>query len=518
MKEELANDGSTLADIKKDIEMDDSHKEEALTKRQIQGWLAYAVAAEPYSVVCISALAPIVLEALASGYGRQTDNKDQPCDTSVVDYKCEVKVGSIWLDTASFSLYCISVSVFLQAFIFISMGALADHGTRRKTFLLFFSFLGSISTILFASISSSAYHLFWFAGVLVIISNVAFGASWVLYYAFIPTIARDHPEVVESRHRVKKGIETWADHQFIRDKVSNSLSSHSMAIGYAAGVGLLIVAAGIALAMGQSTYSLQLGMALTGLWWFGVSFFTMKYMPAQPGTPLTTKTNLFLYSWKRLGRTLREAKSLKETFKYLVSWFILSDGSSTIISLAIFMGKKKFTLGNTKLMIGAIVVPLAALVGTYLWLWVQRRFNMSSKQTLLWISVLFCAVPIYVLFGFSNIFGLVHEVEIWPILIYFGLMLGATQSFSRVLYAALIPKGKESEFFSLYGITDKSSSWLGPLITGAIIEHNDTRWGFVFPLVMMVVPLVIISWVDVERGILDAEKFSEEHTDDRDGL
>lgn len=470
------------------------------------------------------------------------------------------------------------------------MGALADHGTRRKTFLMTFSFIGSISTILFASITSTAYRkysivnrfgwkfdphlgkqeklkersyelvawrevcdprtdvtlsrhipalppiqrislltfllfsphrsldLFWFAGVLVIISNVAFGASWVLYYAFIPTIARDHPEVVEVRRNVANGLESWADYQFVRDRVSNTLSAHSMAVGYGAGVSLLIVAAGIAVVMGQTTYSLQLGIALTGVWWFCVSFFTLKYMPAQPGTPLSGNVNLFFYSWRRLGRTLYQAKSLKETFKYLISWFILSDGSSTIISLAIFMGKKKFLLNNTQLMVGAIIVPFAALVGTYLWLFVQRTAKLTSKQTLLYISALFCVVPIYVLIGFSGKFGLVYEIEIWPVLVYFGLMLGATQSFSRVLYASLIPKGKESEFFSLYGITDKSSSWLGPLITGAIIENNDTRWGFVFPLAMMVIPLVIISWVDVERGIKDAEKFSDEHTDAKDGL
>ncbi|KAF9577123.1 hypothetical protein BGW38_007867, partial [Lunasporangiospora selenospora] len=58
-----------------------SASDKVLTKREIQGWLAYAVAAEPYSVVCISALAPIVLEALSSGYGRQADNRDLPCDT-----------------------------------------------------------------------------------------------------------------------------------------------------------------------------------------------------------------------------------------------------------------------------------------------------------------------------------------------------------------------------------------------------------------------------------------------------
>ncbi|KAG0337858.1 Autophagy protein 22 [Podila horticola] len=462
MKAEYIDEGA-VADVKKDVETSSAHSDKVLTKREIQG-----------CVVCISALAPIVLEALASGYGRQTHDKNLPCDT------CEVQVGSLWLDTASFSLYCISVSVFLQAFIFI--------------------------------------NLFWFAGVLVIISNVAFGASWVLYYAFIPTIARDHPEVVEVRRNVANGLESWADYQFVRDRVSNTLSAHSMAVGYGAGVSLLIVAAGIAVVMGQTTYSLQLGIALTGVWWFCVSFFTLKYMPAQPGTPLSGNVNLFFYSWRRLGRTLYQAKSLKETFKYLISWFILSDGSSTIISLAIFMGKKKFLLNNTQLMVGAIIVPFAALVGTYLWLFVQRTAKLTSKQTLLYISALFCVVPIYVLIGFSGKFGLVYEIEIWPVLVYFGLMLGATQSFSRVLYASLIPKGKESEFFSLYGITDKSSSWLGPLITGAIIENNDTRWGFVFPLAMMVIPLVIISWVDVERGIKDAEKFSDEHTDAKDGL
>ncbi|KAF9360496.1 Autophagy protein 22 [Mortierella sp. NVP85] len=509
------------AEIHGDLEMSGSslgsqHDPKVLTKREIQGWLAYAVAAEPYSVVCISALAPIVLEALASGYAWQHDNKSIPCDTNQEDYKCVVKVGSLWLDTASFSLYCISVSVFLQAFVFISMGALADHGTRRKTFLLTFAFIGAISTILFAVIRTNS--LYWFAGVLVIISNVAFGASWVLYYAFIPTLARDHPEVVDAKRNVEAGIGSWADYQFVKDKVSNSLSSHSMAVGYGAGVALLIVAAGIALAMGQTTYSMQLGMALTGLWWFLVSFFTLKHLPPQPGLPLTGHVNLFLYSWVRLGKTLREAKSLKETFKYLVSWFILSDGSSTIISLAIFMGKKKFLLNNTQLMIGAIMVPLSALVGTYMWLFIQRHFKLTSKQTLLAISAAFALVPVYVLIGFSNVFGLVHSVEIWPTLVYFGLMLGAFQSFSRVMYASLVPKGKESEFFSLYGITDKSSSWLGPLITGAIIENNDTRWGFVFPLAMMVIPLAIIWWVDVDQGIKDAERFSEEHTDEKDGL
>ena len=36
-----------------------------------------------------------------------------------------------------------------------------------------------------------------------------------------------------------------------------------------------------------------------------------------------------------------------------------------------------------------------------------------------------------------------------------GFILGAYQSFSRVLYSELMPPGHESEFFSLYEVTDK---------------------------------------------------------------
>ncbi|KAG0364272.1 hypothetical protein BGZ54_007687, partial [Gamsiella multidivaricata] len=68
-------------DLERNPSFEINSDQKVLTKREIQGWLAYAVAAEPYSVVCISALAPIVLEALSSGYGRQHDNRDLPCNT-----------------------------------------------------------------------------------------------------------------------------------------------------------------------------------------------------------------------------------------------------------------------------------------------------------------------------------------------------------------------------------------------------------------------------------------------------
>jgi MFS-type transporter involved in bile tolerance (Atg22 family) len=42
-----------------------------------------------------------------------------------------------------------------------------------------------------------------------------------------------------------------------------------------------------------------------------------------------------------------------------------------------------------------------------------------------------------------------------------GLCIGAVQSYSRTMMSDLLIPGKECEFFALYEITDKGSSWLG---------------------------------------------------------
>ena len=48
-----------------------------------------------------------------------------------------------------------------------------------------------------------------------------------------------------------------------------------------------------------------------------------------------------------------------------------------------------------------------------------------------------------------------------------GIVLGGSQALSRSLFSQLIPKGKEGEYFGLYEISDKGTSWLGPLLFGA---------------------------------------------------
>lgn len=81
------------------------------------------------------------------------------------------------INTASFAMYTFSISVLVQALLVVSISSAADHGQYRKKLLLSFAWIGSTSVMLYIFISSNLYLL---GGLLAIISNVAFGASFVL--------------------------------------------------------------------------------------------------------------------------------------------------------------------------------------------------------------------------------------------------------------------------------------------------------------------------------------------------
>jgi hypothetical protein len=83
--------------------------------------------------------------------------------------------------------YWVSFSVFMQCIVFISCSALADFGQQRKRLLAFFSISGSLSTCLFWFVKSPNDKDL--AVFLLVVSNVSFGASFVMYNAYLSPIA-----------------------------------------------------------------------------------------------------------------------------------------------------------------------------------------------------------------------------------------------------------------------------------------------------------------------------------------
>ncbi|CAG8524414.1 19699_t:CDS:2, partial [Cetraspora pellucida] len=435
-----------------------------VTTKELNGWYLYNLACEVYYVAAITVFIPIILENLASEAGFELDHVT-PCNTSQINYKCDIKIGSSFFDTASYSLYVISISVFLQAIVYIAFGSLADHGNFRKKFLLTFSYIGAFATIAFIFVP---HGLYLFAGFLTIISNVSFGAAFVFYLAYIPTFTRVHPRVIDAKKAGKSSKEL----NEIEDEIANTISSNSIIIGCTAGVLILILCAGVMLLMNENSYSYQVGTAICGAWWLLNLTFPLLWLQDRESPPLP------------------------------------SDGFNTIVSVAILFGKTQLGLSPHQLFIAAIIIPTCAFIGVYILSKIQQYFDLRTKTMILITASLHALIPIYGLIGFVAPFGIKNLWEVWMFAVYFGFSLGAIQSYCRVLFGSIVPRGHENELFSLYEITDKGSSWLGPLVTGLIRDStHDLRYSYWFLLVMMTVPIFIIYTIDVQRGKDDAENF-----------
>jgi UMF1 family MFS transporter len=85
--------------------------------------------------------------------------------------------------------------------------------------------------------------------------------------------------------------------------------------------------------------------------------------------------------------------------------------------------------------------------------------------------------------------------------------MGGSQALSRSLFAQLIPKGMEAEYFSIYEISDKGTSWMGPAFYGLTLQWTGSyRVAILSLIVFFVVGLAILARVNVEKGERDVAR------------
>ena len=155
-------------------------------------------------------------------------------------------------------------------------------------------------------------------------------------------------------------------------------------------------------------------------------------------------------------------------------------------------------------------IQIGACLGNLFFIWVQNKFNLTSKTLLILHLSLDCLIPIWALFGVipGSPFGLLYVWEFYlMVAVLYSTQLGAMLSASRSLYGHLIPIGHESKFFGLYELTDKGSSWLGPLIASFISNSYSLRWAMIYTLLFFAIAIPIIKFgVNYDEGLIQAGK------------
>ncbi|KAH8983055.1 MFS general substrate transporter [Lactarius hatsudake] len=508
-------------------------------RRELFGWLSYAFASEVFVIVSLTLFLPICLEQFARDNGFLLPDKTIPCTsrpsppsgvTDEDEARCVVKLGWAWIDTASFSLYTYSLSVALQAVTVISMGGIADRASYRKPLLFGFAALGCISSLCFFLLPSSS-PVWPLAGLLSVLANIGFSASIVVLNSYLPRLAAS--SLPSSDHGDTEKL----------SRATARISSLGIALGYTAGILLLLAVLVPVQLAGGSTTALRFAIGGSGAWWALFSVPALIFLPgasASQDTPSSgvteereglladerpetapalaakwTVRQEVVDAWKRLGSMVRwhNIQRLRNTFRYLAAWFLLSDGFTTLTSTALLFAKTTLHMPPSSLVLVGVLTPSAGILGALLWPAVQRRFGLTSLRVLVLLVVAGSVIPAYGVIGLfaprGAKWGLRVPAEMYAFAVYFGAVYGAFQSYARALYAEIIPPGEEARWYGLFSITDKSSSFIGPLIVGILADRTgNIRYGFLFLVAMLWAALPVLAGVDVERGRTDARAWS----------
>ena len=391
-----------------------------------------------------------------------------------------ITIGGHDLVTAkSLFSYSVGLSVFLQIFFLPVLGSIADYTHLKKTFLACFCYLGAIACALLFFVDGD--HYFWGA-LLFIITNLGAGASVVFFNSYLTDIT------TEDR----------------RDKVS----SWGFASGYSGGFltlvfGLIFLT--YAESFGISTgYAVRICFLAAGIWWGGFAIFTFIFLKTRkPSRAAPRDQHYMAAGFSELRETFKELFALKHTLRFLIAYLLYNDGIQTVITMsAVFLysevtnadGSK---LKDTNLFIAFLIAQIVAAFGSLVF---ERVAHLTSTKTAILVSlVIWSGIVIYG-YGFLN--SLTGAYVMSGAI---GFVLGGSQALSRSLFSQMIPAGRESAFFGIYAISERGTSWLGPLVFGLVAQlTNSYRPAILTLIVFFVVGSLILFFTNTKQAIIDA--------------
>ena len=253
----------------------------------------------------------------------------------------------------------------------------------------------------------------------------------------------------------------------------------------------------------ESTKPLQYTMISVLIWWFLLELFTLFTMQKRRKPDIPSDQSIFTVSLKDFWLTLKEAKEYPEIIKFCLAWFFYSDALGTMATVAVLFGR--IELGLTTIELGLILleVELCAAFGGIFHLWLQKRLNWNCQEMIIYHLISYSILMIYVLIGIINVlpFGLKTKIEMWVFTFIYGLHFSSIQSYSRAISSNLIPLEKENKIFSLLAITDKGSSWIGPLLVSIISNILGLRYSVFYVLLFYIIGIYFICKINLDKGI-----------------
>jgi UMF1 family MFS transporter len=183
---------------------------------------------------------------------------------------------------------------------------------------------------------------------------------------------------------------------------------------------------------------------------------------------------------------------------FLLAYLVYNDGIQTVISLASQYGTEELKLDQATLIVTILLVQFLAFGGALLLGAIAARIGARKTIVLSLALWLFVVAAAYWLPAGKPLPFMLLGVAI-------GLVLGGSQALSRSLFSQLIPRGREGEYYGFYEISDKGTSWLGPLAFGLVFQLTSSyRLGILSLIVFFLAGGILLAFVPVRRAIVAA--------------
>jgi MFS transporter, UMF1 family len=391
-----------------------------------------------------------------------------------------LRVLGIPIAPGSMASYVTTVTTLISAVLLIFVGAVADRSPRPQWLMGAFAWVGATAGALMFFLQGDM----WAMGVvLLMVASLAMGCSLVIYDGVLCRIATPDE----------------------RDRIS----SRGWAWGYVGGA--ILLAVNLAVLTLHSSLGMTTGLAVrvcllsAGLWW---GLFTLIPVLGLRGLPTraledtdttgTPTAGAVAGAFGQLADTFRELRVLPQTMLFLLAYLFYNDGIQTVISQSSIYGSGELGMEQSQVLMTFLLVQIIAFLGALIF--GRAAASWGASRTVLvgiaiWLGVVL--VAFFVPRGNFGMFLLLGSL--------IGLVMGGTQALSRSLYSQLVPRGRESEFFSLYQAMERGTSWLGTLTFGLVFQLTHSyRYAIVALIVFFLVGGALLSRVRFREGIRQA--------------
>ncbi len=380
-----------------------------------------------------------------------------------------INVIGIDIFAGSFVPYIVSLSVILQIFLLPYIGTISDNSNHKNKIFAFTALAGGLITSLMYFIQNDNY--IW-GGILLLLSNLLFGSSMVIYNSYLNAISEENE----------------------RDKIS----SRGFAYGYLGGGILLVLNLALisnADNLGVSTSdAVRISLSSAGVWWLVFALIPiLKFRNLIPQNKVLHKSD---NSIKVFLGTLKGLLKYPQTLLFLLAYTFYNDGIQAVIVVSSQFGQEALELDISVLTTVILMVQFVAFLGAVLF---EKLSIATNTKTALITSIIiwiFAILYAYFLLNSESGFYFLGAV--------IGLVLGGSQALSRSIFSLLIPKGRESEYFGIYEISERGTSWIGPMLFALSLQFTTSyKFAILSLALLFILGLVILMKIDFKKGISD---------------